>query len=92
MVGLLEPVLLGQVVESLSKGQMDKRTLLFWGGLGIGNVLVSVYLAVMADRLAHRLRLQVMGQVVGSMGKAQAGRAGMLLLAANMLTASTHQP
>lgn len=63
MVALLEPVLLGQVVESLSKGHMDTRTLLFWGALGIGNVLVSVYLAVMADRLAHRLRLQVMGEV-----------------------------
>lgn len=63
MVALLEPVLLGQVVESLSKGHMDKKTLLFWGSLGVGNVLVSVYLAVMADRLAHRLRLQVMGEV-----------------------------
>lgn len=63
LVTLLEPVLFGRVIETLSKGHVDQRTLSLWAGLGLTNIIVSVYLAVMADRLAHRMRLRVMGEV-----------------------------
>lgn len=63
LVALSEPVLFGRVIETLSRGRVNLNMLSLWAGLGVMNVVVSVYLAVMADRLAHRMRLRVMGEV-----------------------------
>ena len=61
-VQLLEPILFGHVIDALTKENGFGRYLTFWGGLGIFNAIVSIFLAVMADRLAHRLRLGAMGE------------------------------
>jgi glucan exporter ATP-binding protein len=63
VIALAEPVLFGRTIESLSRGRINGLALSMWAGLGLTNVIISVYLAVMADRLAHRMRLRVMGEV-----------------------------
>lgn len=62
-VQLLEPVIFGKVVDTLSKMGNCGPLLWAWAGLGLFNVVASVFLAVMADRLAHRQRLTIMGDV-----------------------------
>ncbi|MBX3033999.1 MAG: glucan ABC transporter ATP-binding protein/ permease [Bdellovibrionaceae bacterium] len=62
-VQLLEPVLFGRVIDALTRQQTSLEVLATWAGLGLFNVVVSVFLAVMADRLAHRQRLTILDQV-----------------------------
>lgn len=62
-VQLLEPILFGHVIDALTKETNFARFLGYWGGLGIFNAVVSIFLAVVADRLAHRQRLAAMGEV-----------------------------
>lgn len=60
---LLEPVLFGRVIDSLSKDAGFFRYLGLWGGLGVLNAAFSVFLSIVADRFAHRQRMRAMGQV-----------------------------
>jgi len=60
---LLEPVLFGRVIDSLTKDAGFARYLGFWGGLGALNATLSIFLSVVADRFAHRQRMRVMGEV-----------------------------
>jgi glucan exporter ATP-binding protein len=63
VISLLEPIFFGRVIDLLSKGQPQFFVLFVWGGLGLLNVAASVFMATMADRLAHRQRLTVLGEV-----------------------------
>jgi ATP-binding cassette, subfamily B, beta-glucan exporter len=60
-VQLAEPVLFGRVVDALSKGGEAFPIIGLWALLGLGNIIASTALAIMADRLAHRQRLAAMG-------------------------------
>lgn len=60
LVQLLEPVLLGRVVDTLSRGEAAFPTIGLWAALGLFGILASVVVAVYADRLAHRRRLAAM--------------------------------
>ena len=62
-VSLFEPILFGRVIDTLAHRQQCLPFLILWAALGLFNVLVSVFLAVMADRLAHRKRLSLLGEV-----------------------------
>lgn len=63
IVALFEPILFGRVIDALTKMENAVTTLSVWAAMGLLNVVVSVFLAVTADRLAHRQRLSVMGDV-----------------------------
>jgi ATP-binding cassette, subfamily B, beta-glucan exporter len=64
-----EPMLFGWLIDALSKGASTNTkptwpeisTLVtFWVGFGLFNIAASVFVALHADRLAHRRRLAVM--------------------------------
>jgi ATP-binding cassette subfamily B protein len=57
---LAEPVLFGRVVDALARGYESFPLIGLWAILGFLSVLMSVFLAVWADRLAHRQRLAAM--------------------------------
>ncbi len=59
-VQLGEPVLFGWVVDSVAKGQASGQLILAWAALGLFGILASVVVAVFADRLAHRTRLNAL--------------------------------
>ena len=60
---LLEPIIFGKVINALTEKQGFGNYLLYWLALGIFNTLLSVFVAVMADRMAHRQRVSVMEDV-----------------------------
>jgi ATP-binding cassette subfamily B protein len=60
IVQLAEPILFGRVVDALSKGGKAFPIIGVWAGLGIFNIVASMALAIMADRLSHRQRLAAM--------------------------------
>jgi ATP-binding cassette subfamily B protein len=57
---LAEPVLFGRVVDALARGYEAFPLIGLWAFLGFLSVVASVFLAVWADRLAHRQRLAAM--------------------------------
>lgn len=57
---LLEPILLGQVVDALSTGSDAFPVIALWAALGLLSVGANVIVAVYSDRLAHRRRLDAM--------------------------------
>jgi ATP-binding cassette, subfamily B, beta-glucan exporter len=57
VVQLAEPILFGRVVDALSQGGKAFPIIGVWAALGLFNVIASLALAIMADRLAHRQRL-----------------------------------
>ncbi len=61
-VQLAEPVLFGRVVDALSKGYGAYSIIGVWAILGLFNIIASAALAVLADRLSHRLRLAALSQ------------------------------
>jgi ATP-binding cassette subfamily B protein len=63
LVQLLEPVLFGRVIDALTGGRDVWHVLLVWAVIGIAGICVSVFQGIMSDRLAHRQRLTVMGEV-----------------------------
>ncbi len=60
-VQVYEQVLFGWVVDALSKGNGAFPIIGMWAGLGMFGIVASVIVAVSADRLAHRHRLNAMG-------------------------------
>ena len=62
-IQVAEPVLFGRVIDSLSHQDTALHLLVLWGGLGVINILSSVFLAVASDRLAHRRRLDALDEV-----------------------------
>lgn len=63
LIQLTEPILFGRVIDTLSKSGAVWPVLSFWALIGIVNLIVSVFQAVFADRLAHRQRLTIIGEV-----------------------------
>ena len=59
-VQLAEPILLGRVVDSPSRGEAAFPTIALWAALGLFGILASVVVAIFADRLAHRRHLAAM--------------------------------
>jgi ATP-binding cassette subfamily B protein len=64
-----EPVLFGRIIDTLTSAQQPGRSaswselaplLLAWGGFGLFTIIASVWVALQADRLAHRRRVAVM--------------------------------
>ncbi len=60
-IQVYEQVLFGWVVDALSKGDGAFPIIGLWAALGFLGIIASVIVAVAADRLAHRHRLQAMG-------------------------------
>jgi glucan exporter ATP-binding protein len=57
---LLEPILLGRVVDALSGGADAFPIIALWAALGLIGVSANVIVSVYSDRLAHRRRLEAM--------------------------------
>jgi glucan exporter ATP-binding protein len=62
LVQLAEPILLGRVVDALSRSEAAFPTIALWAALGLFGILASVVVAVFADRLAHRRRLAALAE------------------------------
>lgn len=62
-IQLAEPILFGRVVDALSRGNGALALIGLWAALGLFGILANVVVAVYADRLAHRTRLEVMADV-----------------------------
>ncbi len=60
LVLVYEQVLFGRVVDALANKRDATPIILQWAGLGLFSILAGVIVAVMADRLAHRKRLEAM--------------------------------
>ena len=69
IIQIYEPVLFGKVIDNLTHIKVGEQTSLrvlgVWAALGLINVISSVFLAVMTDRLAHRQRLRILGEIFG---------------------------
>ncbi|TKT82677.1 glucan ABC transporter ATP-binding protein/ permease [Aquamicrobium sp. LC103] len=60
LITIVEPILLGRVIDTISDGGEIFHTLALWAGLGIFNIVAFVLIARNADRLAHRRRTDVL--------------------------------
>ncbi len=67
----VDPVLFGRVIDLLSRSadlpradllHQAVRLLGTWVGLGVGSIVTSILVALSADRLAHRRRLDIIGR------------------------------
>ena len=61
-VQLAEPVLFGMAVDALVRNERPAEIISLWALVGIGGILASVVVSILADRLAHRRRLTVMAE------------------------------
>src|SRR4051812_27900056 len=64
-LGFLEPVLFGRVIQSLGGDGHTGGTIVVWAGLGVLGIGAGMATSLIADRLAHRLKVRVMGQAYG---------------------------
>ncbi|MEO0791657.1 MAG: glucan ABC transporter ATP-binding protein/ permease [Pseudomonadota bacterium] len=62
LVQLAEPILFGAIVNALAQNDSPWTAILLWAVIGLGGIVASVVVAVSADRLAHRHRLQAMAE------------------------------
>ena len=60
-VQVYEQVLLGRVVDALSRGDAAFPIIALWAAIGLCGIIASVVVAVASDRLAHRNRMGAMG-------------------------------
>lgn len=61
IVTVAEPVLFGRVIDAIAERSGIFSNLGVWAGLGIFNIVAFVIVARSADRLAHRRRVDVLG-------------------------------
>ena len=61
-VGFVEPVLFGQVIGGLGGAGPSLANIVAWAGMGVLGIGAGMATSLVADRLAHRLRLRVMGR------------------------------
>jgi ATP-binding cassette subfamily B protein len=59
-LAIAEPVLFGQVIEAMANGSDLQLSLSVWAAAGLVNIMAFVIVAREADRLAHRLRVDVL--------------------------------
>jgi ATP-binding cassette, subfamily B, beta-glucan exporter len=59
---VFEPVLLGRVFDAISEKGEITPALVFWGALGLFNIVGFVFVARQSDRLAHRNRLALLAR------------------------------
>ena len=60
-IGFIEPVLFGHVIQGLGDTGPSPVNILAWAGLGLLGIAAGMGTSLVADRLAHRLRLKVVG-------------------------------
>jgi len=60
MVVIAEPILFGRIIDAIADKQDVVPTLMLWAGLGLFNIVAYVLVARQADRLAHRMRVEVL--------------------------------
>ena len=60
MVMIAEPILFGRIIDSIADKADVMPTLMLWAGLGLFNIIAFVLVARQADRLAHRMRVEVL--------------------------------
>lgn len=60
--GFVEPVLFGHVIGGLGEAGPSLGNILAWAGMGVLGIVAGMATSVTADRLAHRLRLRVIGR------------------------------
>lgn len=61
-IQLAEPILFGAIVDALARSQSPWTAIGLWALIGIGGIVASVFVAVAADRMAHRQRLAAMSR------------------------------
>ncbi len=64
-VGFAEPVLFGHVIGGLGGAGPSLANILAWAAMGVLGIGAGMATSVVADRLAHRLRLRVIGRAYG---------------------------
>ena len=64
-VGFVEPILFGHVIGGLDGAGPSTGNILAWAGMGVLGIMAGMATSVVADRLAHRLRLRVIGRTYG---------------------------
>ena len=60
MVMIAEPVLFGRIVDAIAEKSDVVPTLMLWAALGLFNIFAFVLVSRQADRLAHRMRVDVL--------------------------------
>ena len=60
--GFVEPVLFGQVIQGLGGVGPSSGNILAWAAMGVLGIAAGMATSLAADRLAHRLRLRLMGR------------------------------
>jgi glucan exporter ATP-binding protein len=66
MVVIAEPVLFGRIIDAISEKRDVVPTLALWAGFGLFNIVAFVAVARQADRLAHRMRVDVLTRSFGN--------------------------
>lgn len=62
IVQLAEPVLFGQMIDSLAKGTGAFALIGIWAIFGLAGIVVGAGLAIASDRLAHRTRMGALSE------------------------------
>ena len=62
IVAILEPIMFGRVIDAISERVNVVPPLVIWAGLGAFNIVTFVLVARGADRMAHKLRGEVLSQ------------------------------
>ncbi len=60
IVAVIEPVLFGRVVDALAQGRAPWSIIALWAALGVGSIASGAVISLVADRMAHRRRLEAM--------------------------------
>ncbi|MDP3897654.1 MAG: glucan ABC transporter ATP-binding protein/ permease [Mesorhizobium sp.] len=66
IITIAEPILFGRIIDAISEKTDVVPTLVLWAGLGLFNIIAFVLVAREADRLAHRLRVDVLAKSFGN--------------------------
>jgi len=60
MVVIAEPILFGRIIDAIAEKRDVVPTLALWAGFGLFNVVAFVLVSRQADRLAHKMRVDVL--------------------------------